>query len=159
MGVFVDTEIWSIAQKEPIREKFSSEKEFKEFFRLHSKAKSFLEEILRTEIIYMTYHQVAEICHVLGFRGTKLPLDHVGEFVGAILKSERIIKVPVNHEHMIVAIELSKESGIHIWDFLCVVPIMDYVEVFYTADLHFKHKIFERLKLKVENPLGRWLKT
>jgi len=74
-----------------------------------------------------------------------------------ILKSERIIKVPIEHEHVCLAARLSAESGIHIWDFLCIVPIIDYIDIAYTIDPHFQHKVFKKLGIKMENPLGKWL--
>jgi len=157
MGVFIDIEIWSIAQKEPSREKFESQEEFIEAVKMHMKAKEFLESILQKEIIYMTYHQVAEIYHVLGFRGRKLPLDYVSKFITKILESERIIKVPIELDRIKLAIKLSKESGIHAWDFLCVIPILDHISIAYTVDIHFTHEIFQKLGLKVRNPLGKWI--
>mgnify|MGYP000103037508 CR=1 FL=1 len=156
MSVFVDTEIWCIAQKEPAREKFKSEEEYEEQLMLHLKAKKFLEDTLRNKMVYMTYHQVAEIYHVLGFRGTKLPLDFVNKYIKAILESERIIKIPIEQEHISLAVRLSAESGIHIWDFLCIIPIIDYIEIAYTVDSHFRHKVFKKLGIKIDNPLGKW---
>ena len=83
MNVFVDTEIWSFAQKMPVKEKFRNKLEYERFLKVHMKAKSFLKKVLRKEIIYMSLHQVAEIFHVLSFRGFKLPMDFVVEYVNA----------------------------------------------------------------------------
>lgn len=56
VNVFVDTEIWSFAQKTPVREKFEDELEYKKFSKAHIKAKKFLKRILVEEIIYMSLH-------------------------------------------------------------------------------------------------------
>jgi len=65
--------------------------------------------------------------------------------------------VPIELDHIKLAIKLSKESGIHIWDFLCVIPILDHISIAYTVDIHFTHEIFQKLGLKVRNPLGKWI--
>jgi len=159
VNVFVDTEIWSFAQKTPVREKFEDELEYKKFSKAHVKAKKFLKRILIEEIIYMSLHQVAEIFHVLGFRGYKLPMDFVVGYVNDLLLSERIVKIPVTVSHVKEALKLSKESGIHVWDFLCIIPIKEYIDIIYTVDKHFLHETFQKLGIKIENPLKIWIKV
>ncbi len=159
MNVFVDTEIWSFAQKVPAKEKFMDKLKYEKFLKAHIEAKSFLKKVLSEEIIYMSLHQVAEIFHVLGFRGFKLPIDFVTEYVNALILSERVIKIPVTINHFQEALKLSKESGIHIWDFLCIIPIKEYIDRIYTVDKHFLHKTFQKLGIKIENPLKIWIKV
>lgn len=159
MNIFIDTEIWSIAQKKPIRKKFSRHEDYKKALDIHNKAKMFIKNALQHHTIYMSYHQIAEIYHVLGFRGSKLPHDYVQKFILAILASKRIIKVPVAFSHILKSLELSTRSGIHIWDFLCIVPIAEHLDIGYSIDKHFQHPVFMELEVKIENPLGTWIST
>jgi len=158
MNIFVDTEIWSFAQKMPVKGKFKNKSEYEKFLNIHVKAKSFLKKALNEDIIYMSLHQMAEIFHVLAFRGLKLPLNFVVEYVNALLFSERVVKVPVTTSHIQEAFKLSNNSGIHIWDFLCIIPIKDYLDRIYTVDKHFLHETFQKLGIKIENPLKFWIK-
>lgn len=57
--------------------------------------------------------------------------------VDSLMKDDSIIKVPVLAEHIIESFTASKETGIHIWDFLCFVPLKNYVEIIYSLDRHF----------------------
>lgn len=159
MNVFVDTEIWSFAQKTPVKEKFKSKLEYEIFLRAHMEAKKFLKKVLSEETIYMSLHQVVEIFHVLGFRGFKLPVNFVIEYVNALILSERVVKIPITASHIQEALKLSRESGIHIWDFLCITPIKEYIDRIYTVDRHFLHKTFQKLGIKIENPLKIWVKV
>ncbi len=159
MGVFIDTEIWSLAQKKPIKEKFPDEKSYEIALSAHEKAKEFISDMLRNYKIYMSFHQVCEIYHVLGFRGSKLPVSHVEKVINAILMSKRIVKIPVKLEHIRKSIELSIKSGIHIWDFLCVIPVAEFIDTAFSIDRHFLHPIFKELGINVENPLKIWITT
>ena len=60
-------------------------------------------------------------------------------------------------KHVIEAIQLSMKSGIHIWDYICVLPLYNHVEILYSCDEHFKHKSFKSLGPKIENPLDIWI--
>ena len=51
---------------------------------------------------------------------------------------------------------MSKDSNIHIWDFLCLLPISNDINVFYTTDSHFKHEIFTKFPIIFENPIEEW---
>lgn len=159
MNIFVDTEIWSIAQKKPNRAKFPDDESYREALRLHRKARELIRDALRRHVIYMSYHQICEIYHVLGFRGSRLPLDRVQKFILAILASKKIVKIPVNFSHIVRALELSTRSGIHLWDFLCLLPVIEYIEVAYSMDKHFRHPVFKKLGIRIENPLGTWIVT
>lgn len=157
MNIFIDTEIWSLAQKKPIRKKYSDKNEYKIALDIHMKAKEFIHNAIARNKVYMSYHQINELYHVLGFRGSRLPISHVNELISTILKAKKIIKVPLSLAHIVKSIELSTKSGIHIWDFLCVVPIAEYIDRAYSIDKHFQDPIFKELGIHTENPLGYWM--
>lgn len=155
MGIFIDTEIWSFAQKKPVKSKFNDG--YEEALEMHSKSKEFLLQNIDKEIL-MSYHQIAEIYHVLAYRGFRLPISFVQEYVRNLLQAENIIKYEVTRERIEDAIEASKRSGIHIWDFLCVLPVSHDLDIIYTCDQHFLHDEFKRLKAEIINPIGEWMR-
>ena len=67
MNVFVDTQLWVYAFKVPQREKFTSEDEYRDALRMHSRANEFLRDALLNHMLYITTHQLAEIFHALAF--------------------------------------------------------------------------------------------
>lgn len=80
-------------------------------------------------------------------------------YVNDLLLSERVVKIPVTVSHVKEALKLSKESGIHVWDFFCIIPIKEYIDVIYSVDKHFLHETFQKLGIKIENPLKIWIKV
>jgi len=44
--------------------------------------------------VYMSYHQLAEIFHVLAFRGFKVPLEDAMAIIERIIEDSSIVKVP-----------------------------------------------------------------
>ncbi len=156
LKALIDTELWSFAKKRPVRDKFPSEGEFKAAMKIHETAVSFFRDDFPSLKVYMSYHQLAEIFHVLAFRGTKLPLKEALSVINGIIEDPSIVKVPVTMEALMKAIKESAETGIHVWDFLCFLPVSNMIEVVYSADPHFK-VIGERYGVKVINPLGQWI--
>lgn len=152
----VDTEIWNAAKKRPSREKFSSEKGFRKALAMHERARAFFEEEFPRLKVYMSLHQVAEVYHVLAFRGQRVPQSEALEFVSELLGDPRVVKVPVTLEHIRKAVEASAKTGIHIWDFLCFLPVAAFVDRVYTSDAHFL-PIARIYGVEVVNPLAEWL--
>ena len=152
----VDTEIWSIAKKRPLPDNFSSKDEYLKALRAHEAARKFFLEIFPALKVYISTHQLAEIYHVLAFRGARLPREEAANIVLAILKDSDIVKVPLLQRHVEEAIKESATSGIHVWDYLCFLPVKDYVDTIFSCDFHFQ-KIGEEYKVKVVNPLDLWL--
>lgn len=157
MKVFIDTEIWIFSKKKPTPEKFSKKSDFQNAQKLHEKAKEFLKIQINQNEILMTYHQISEIFHILGFRGTRVPLDSVQRYCSQLLTSEFIYWYQNTIEHINKALEISSQSGIHIWDYLCVLPIYKGIDMIYTCDEHFKHASFQSLGPLIENPIGDWI--
>ena len=54
------------------------------------------------------------------------------------------------------AIKLSAESGIHAWDFACILPLYKDVTTLYSCDKHFKHHSIQSLGIPIENPVSKW---
>ncbi len=153
---FIDTEIWSLAKKKPVKQKFKSRSDYERALRIHEGCRKFFEEEFEKLKIYMTLHQIAEIFHVLAFRGHKIPTKEAVAIVESLLSDDSIVKVPVLAEHVRVSFAESKETGIHVWDFLCFVPLRNYVDVIYSLDRHFL-SIGERYNVEVVNPVQEWL--
>ena len=155
-NVMIDTEIWSIAKKKPDKRRFASKENFIKAMNMHRKAREFFIKVFPELKVYMSVHQLAELYHVLAFRGTRIPIDVAKEIVENIIEDNNIIKIPVTLDHVIQAIRESAENGIHIWDYLCFIPIKDYIDTVFTCDKHFI-KICGKYKLKLINPLDAWI--
>ncbi|MGC9104094.1 MAG: PIN domain-containing protein [Candidatus Methanodesulfokora sp.] len=155
-NVMIDTEIWSIAKKRPLPNNFSSKEDYLEALNAHEAARKFFLETLPSLKVYISAHQLAEIYHVLAFRGARLSREQAASIVLAILEDDDIVKVPVTQRHVEEAVKESKESGIHVWDYICFLPVKDYVDAIFSCDLHFR-KIGEKHKIEVINPIGLWL--
>lgn len=157
MTIFIDTEIWIFAQKIPDRSNFQKASEYENALDLHQKSSEFLKQKIIESEISMTNHQLCEIFHALAFRGKKAPLSIASKYCNQLLSSKFIHLYQVSDKHVNEAIELSMKSGIHVWDYICVLPLYSDVEILYSCDEHFKHKSFQSLGTKIENPLNIWI--
>jgi predicted nucleic acid-binding protein len=157
MRIFVDTQIWVYAFKRPLREGFASSGEYEEALQMHGKATEFLRDALLNHVIYITTHQLAEIFHALAFRGVRMDSRQALDLVEKIARSSRTVVVEVRRRHYREALRMSSLSGIHVWDYLCILPIKDLIEAAYTNDKHFLHPTIKSLLPKIENPIGRWI--
>lgn len=63
----------------------------------------------------------------------------------------------ISLDHLIQSLELSKQSGIQIWDYLCIIPLCSEIEVIFSCNEQFEHNTFQSLGVKIENPLKEWL--
>lgn len=157
MNSFIDTEIWSFSQKRPEKNSFASKEDYEKALKLHKNANTFLQDQIKKNQILMTIHQLAEIYHVLGFRGKKVPKSWLQNFCSSLLSSRFIKWFEINTNHLIKALKLSIKSSVHIWDYLCIVPILDEVEVLYSCDKHFLTPSIQSLGPEVINPLDEWI--
>ncbi|MGC9202493.1 MAG: hypothetical protein ACP5HX_07495 [Thermoproteota archaeon] len=94
----------------------------------------------------------------MSFRGSKLPLEVSLQIVNEILENDKIVRVPILQSHIKKAIEESAKSGIHVWDYLCFLPVAELVSVVYTSDYHFK-QIGDQFNVKIVNPAELWLES
>jgi len=157
MDVFIDTQLWIYAFKKPQRENFLSGEEYEEALQIHGKAMKFMHNVLTSHMVHITTHQLAEIFHALAFRGVRMNSRQALNIVEKIMKSSRTIVVEVRKRHYREALRLSSLSGIHIWDYLCIIPLRGQIDVAYTNDKHFLHPTIKSLVPKVENPIGKWI--
>ena len=157
MLIFIDTEIWVFAQKVPDPSHYPNELEYKKLMKIHKHSNDFLRDQISKNDISMTYHQFCEIYHSLGFRGMKLPKKFVKTYCNQLLSSKFIHWYQISLEHIKKAVALSIKNGIHIWDYLCVLPLYKDVDILYSCDEHFKHSSFQSLGPKVENPIKEWV--
>jgi hypothetical protein len=157
MSICIDTEIWTFAQKVPDPSKFTDKSEYNKALRIHKKASGFLNQKISESDICMTNHQLCEIFHSLAFRGMKLPHEYVSKYCNQLLSSKFMHWYQVSENHVKQAINYSIKSGIHIWDYLCVLPLYNDVKVIFSCDDHFRHDTFRSLGPKIENPIGEWI--
>lgn len=151
--VFIDTELWNYAIKKP---KDNVDSVAKNRYLL---ASSFLKERFKKDHIYISNHQIAEMFHVFSFRGSRIPIVTTRTYLENLGNMENITVIEVDALHIKNAMKLSQESGVHIWDFLCILPVLDHVEIIYTCDSHFQSRTFEDFGKPIENPLGDWLQA
>ncbi|MHA1328183.1 MAG: hypothetical protein ACTSRH_12830 [Promethearchaeota archaeon] len=157
MAIFIDTEIWVFAQKVPEHSRFQDKHKYQLALQLHQKSNKFLSQIIKNNNISMTYHQLCEIFHSLAFRGNKLPREIVLKYCIHLSTSEFINWYSVSNEHIRQAMELSSLSKIHVWDYICILPLYKDIDMIYSCDAHFKHETFKSLGVKIENPIGIWI--
>jgi hypothetical protein len=86
-----------------------------------------------------------------------LPVQFTIEYIENLMKLENVTIVDTNALHFQNAMSLCRISGIHIWDFLCVLPVVEKIEQIYTCDSHFKNRVFTDFNKPIENPIAFWL--
>ncbi len=156
MLVFIDTQIWVFAQKKPIKSSFSTTNEYEENMKIHELSHNFITEQIETNQIAITFHQISEIYHALAFRGKKIPVKFVEKYCLNLMNADFCTFYPLKKKHFQDAISKSKESRIHIWDYLCILPLQSDIEIAYSCDKHFQSHDFKQLLPKIENPVGKW---
>jgi predicted nucleic acid-binding protein len=147
--VGVDTQIFIYAYKIP-------ESATKAETERHKKCSSLLSDAAKNNSIAIASHELAEIFHALAFRGSRIKTVEAVDRVNTILHSKAFVVISSNTEILTDALSLSSESGIHIWDFLCFLPIKSFIHTFYTTDSHFRHTCFDEFDVKIVNPLNQW---
>ncbi|MBN2154379.1 MAG: hypothetical protein JW839_23185 [Candidatus Lokiarchaeota archaeon] len=155
-NVFVDTELWIYSLKNPDASKYPAKELYEQDRRKHLRAQSFFKRFTRDSQFFFTTHQVCEIYHALRFRGTRLDPAFVQKYIDALVsaKSNRVIET--TRDDVKRCIDLSIAANIHVWDFLCVIPILNKIDVIYTSDKHFTHQAMRDLGVAIKNPIGTW---
>lgn len=156
MAIFIDTQLWVFAQKAPDEQRIANSTDYNSAFEIFSIAHDFLEKQIMVHQIAMTFHQLFEIYHALGFLGFKLPLDFVQEYCTTLLNASFMKWYEISPETMENALKSSSESGIHVWDYACVLPLYRDVTMLYSCDKHFQHESFKTLGVPIENPIKKW---
>ncbi|MFX0101260.1 MAG: hypothetical protein ACFFCS_16930 [Candidatus Hodarchaeota archaeon] len=148
--IYIDSEIWSYALKKP------KDGSSNAIIERYTKAKTFLLERITNDEIFLSLHQLHELFHILSFRGNKLPPDFTKKYLENLTKMETVTIVNNSLTHFKKAMERSILSGIHIWDFLCVIPLVNSIEIIYSCDKHFDSDEFKSFKKPIMNPIGTW---
>ncbi|MEM4430135.1 MAG: hypothetical protein QXM08_03160 [Thermofilaceae archaeon] len=155
MGAMVDVQLWVLAKKRPSPHLFSTSEKYEEALRAHEMARRFFAEEFPRLRVYMSLHQLAELYHALAFRGARVPAEEAAMIVEEIVKSPAVIKVPVTLAHYREAVVESTRTGIHVWDYLCFIPVKGFIDTVYSTDPHFE-RICREHNVKLVNPTGFW---
>ena len=156
MLVFIDTQIWVLAQKKPLESNFSIHDEYEEAVRIHERSHNFIIEQIENNQIAMTFHQISEIYHAFAFRGQKIPSKFTEKYCLDLMNADFCKFYSLEETHFKDAMSKSKKSGIHIWDYLCILPLLSDIEIAYSCDKHFQSSDFKHLLPKIENPIEKW---
>ena len=155
--IFIDTQLWIYSKKKPILENFPDQTSFNNALKGHIEAKEFFGDIRKRQChIYISSHQISELYHALSFRGFKIPRNESLKFIKELKNNKRITIVEINWHDIINALQRSNKSAIHIWDYLCVMPIESKIAVCYTNDQHYQDQTFQELQFRIKNPLSKW---
>ena len=157
MNIFIDTQLWIYAFKKPLRKGFTSRQEYEDALQMHRKASKLIQDALANHTIYLTTHQLVEIFHALAFRGVKMNGKEALDIVEKIWGSSKTVLVEVKRRHYKEALRQSSLSGIHVWDYLCIIPLKGMINIAYTNDEHFLHQSIRSLVPEINNPLGKWI--
>ncbi|MEW6686816.1 MAG: hypothetical protein AB1393_11520 [Candidatus Edwardsbacteria bacterium] len=149
MKILIDTRIISLALKHPFLTPLDPE------YELSVRASGFVRKIVENHSLLVSSQLGAEIYHVLTMRGKRLPKEKAKELMEDLLSQNFVSYREITKRILQKAIKLSTATGIHIWDFLVVVPFEGEAQKIYTMDPHFLNKEFSRLA-EVENPIGVW---
>jgi hypothetical protein len=123
---------------------------------LGERARQFVLRERETGTMLFTSQLVAEIHHVLISRGAhRLPATVARDYLLELLGSRRSRLRTLSRRGLTRALNLSAESGIHVWDYLVALPWEGEIDRLVTMDPHYRHPHFSELA-PVENPLGLW---
>ncbi|MBI3601135.1 MAG: hypothetical protein HY097_10925 [Nitrospinae bacterium] len=118
--------------------------------------KSFVDKIFHNnETILISSQLASEVFHVLVNRGVKIPPEHARKYLTALLNHKNVECRSASKENISKAIELSTSSGIHIWDYLVVLPFKNGIDRIITMDPHFNHPTLSSIA-RIENPINVW---
>jgi predicted nucleic acid-binding protein len=143
-AVCVDTNIWEYAYVEELGIAGGDQ--------LHKEAKAFIADLLldASRSVALSQYQVIEILDVLRKAGVA---GEARDGLYRLFCTEKCSIVPCTNALVGEAFRLSRQSGIHIYDYMVALPLRGLIQVIYTADQHFEHEHF-RMVARVVNPLS-----
>ena len=159
MNVFIDTQIWVYAFKKPSKERIGDDTLYHRARGMHERARKLVYESLLENTVYITTHQLAEIFHALAFRGVRMDARKALDIIEKLARSSKTVIVDVRRKHYREALRQSSMTGIHVWDYLCIIPLKGLIDIAYSNDKHFLHPSIRSLVPRIENPIGEWLET
>jgi hypothetical protein len=150
MRVLIDTRIWVLALRAPVAPAGSA------LARLGERAREIVQRTRSEATILFTPQLVAEIQHVVTSRGpNRLPAPVARDYLLQLLADRRSRFRGLSRRQLHRALDLSAESGVHIWDYLVTLPWQGEMDRLVTMDPHYRHPHFREIG-PVENPLGLW---
>lgn len=155
--IFIDTQIWIFSRKSPDRQRFTDLSRYNLFLDFHNQSLEFLAKALEKNVICMTFHQIFEIYHSLAFRGRKEIIQDAKKFCSELLNSKFVHWYSISETQVLDCLKLSAQSNIPIWDYICIVPLINDVDVLYSCDKHFQDTTFSQFKKPIINPLSKWI--
>jgi len=149
--ILIDTQIWIYALKVPLFEEHELSSEMK-------KALGFIHRALRQKnIILFSQQLAAEIFHILPRRGRRLDPAIAEGHLRQLLRRRETKWAGTHKRHVVEALRLSRESDIHVWDFLTVLPFKGTIDIIYSNDEHFTQPLLKGSS-ELINPVGSWRK-
>lgn len=145
----IDTRLWVLALKRAVYEQGTEEHE------LGTRAQQVIEACLEHDHILLSGQLLSEVYAVATGRGRRITPTVVRGYIDTILSAPRARFLGTHADHYLEAIDRSSRSGIHIWDFLVVLPFRDSLDRIVTMDPHFRDPIFGDIAT-IENPMGVW---
>jgi hypothetical protein len=142
--------------KKPDASKYPDKDLYEQDRKKHLGAQAFFKKFTGDFQFFFTTHQICEIYHALRFRGTRLDPVFVQNYIGSFVSAKTNHIIEATKDDVKRCIGLSIASNIHVWDFLCVIPIIKKIDVIYTSDKHFTHQVMQDLRVAIENPIGTW---
>ena len=149
--VVIDSRIFSMALKFPFLPLSHPD------YALAQQAQEFVAKRIEDDDILLSAQVAAEVHHVLTQRGHKVPDELAGELLSDLLACPEVHYAAPDFPTFLSALKLSSKTGIHIWDFLTVLPFEGRVETIHTMDPYFR-ECRELQIATVANPFGEWRK-
>ena len=149
--VVIDSRIFSMALKLPFLPRSHPD------YPLAHQAQVFVAKRLEGDDILLSAQVAAEVLHVMTQRGHKVPDELAGELITDLLACPNVHYAAPDLPTFLSALDLSSRTGIHIWDFLTVLPFEGRIETIHTMDPHFR-ECKELQIAPVANPFGDWRK-
>jgi len=150
VSTLIDTRVWVLALRSPAIEPQAPLAD------LAGRAAVLVRDAIEHELVLFTPQLVAEIHHVATSRLRPRSLGTVvRDYLHAILARRHTRFRPATRSHVDEALSLSAESGVHVWDYLVVLPWRGRIDRVITMDPHYRHAHFGTLA-RIENPLGLW---
>jgi hypothetical protein len=146
----IDTRVWVLALRAPLYPAGSGLAE------LAGRAAALVTTALTAEVVLFTPQLVGEIHHVTTARvRPRMESALVARYLRQVLGRRNVRFRDGGRPRTLAALERSAASGIHVWDYLVVLPWERAIDRIVTMDPHYRHPHFTTLA-RVENPLGLW---
>ncbi|MBI2897915.1 MAG: hypothetical protein HYY06_30430 [Deltaproteobacteria bacterium] len=150
VSTLIDTRVWVLALRAPALPADSPLAD------AANRAAELASTCIDRDLVLFTPQLVAEIHHVAMSRVRPRPLaTAVVDYLSGLLSLRNARLRAATRRDVADALALSTQSGIHIWDYLVVLPWRGRVDRIVSMDPHYRHPHFAQIA-SLENPLGIW---